>query len=162
MAYDGEVIDACGVTSVNLSKVDVVAVSGAGPNICGHTLLHANGHYFHVAVIHGQPHHMNEAGYRRYLVENGKTEIRRVTVTLPDPAGAEKYLERLMASTWTWYVVPNNCVAFVEEVIAAGGGTWASATNCPTVATAPDLSHRVQEFMQRLENEIYTLYGVPR
>jgi len=67
-----------------------------------------------------------------------------------------------MANKWTWLVVPNNCVAFVEEVIKAGGGTWSSYSNCPDVATQDTISVRIQRFLGQLEGEIYHLYGVPR
>ncbi len=98
----------------------------------------------------------------RYLKEAGKTELRRLRVDLPKPNDAFLYLERLMSERWNWAVLPNNCVAFAEEIIKEGGGTWASGSNCPTVATAATLSHRIQEFLARLEGEIYGLYGVPR
>jgi hypothetical protein len=66
-----------------------------------------------------------------------------------------------MANKWTWLVLPNNCVAFVEEVIKAGGGTWSSYTNCPAVATQDTLNERIERFVGHLENGIYKLYGVP-
>lgn len=165
MSYDGEVMNAGGALDIDLSRARVVAVSGDGPNVCGHMLLYApgrgGGYYFHVAVLHGYPKYMSAAGYRRYLRESGKRELRRVPVPIPDPDAARRKLEELMSQTWTWLVVPNNCVAFVEEVIPAGGGTWASASNCPAVATAPTLRHRVNEFFSRLDGEIRRLYGVP-
>jgi hypothetical protein len=105
---------------------------------------------------------MSESGYRRYLRDVGKTEIRRRYLSLPDPQGALLHLEGLMANKWTWLVLPNNCVAFVEEVIKAGGGTWSSYSNCPAIATQDTLEERAGRFFQQLENEIYHLYGVPR
>src|SRR5690606_18206778 len=115
------------------------AVSGSGPNKCGHLLMGTGARgdmiYFHVALVRGYPKYMTEAGYQRYLKENGKSELRRRHLALPDPQAARVYLERLMSETWNWYLLPNNCVAFVEEVIAAGGGTWGSYSNCPAVAT---------------------------
>lgn len=72
------------------------------------------------------------------------------------------YMEGLMANKWTWLVIPNNCVSFVEEVITAGGGTWSSYSNCPDIATQDTISERIQLFLGQLENEIYRLYGVPR
>ena len=105
---------------------------------------------------------MVPAGYTRYLNENGKSEIRRRVLSLPDPDAASMYLEELMANKWTWGVLPNNCVAFVEEVIAAGGGTWSSYSNCPAAATADSIETRANRFLNTLENEIYRLYGVPR
>ncbi|MFH1844614.1 MAG: hypothetical protein ABIF77_15545 [bacterium] len=166
MAYTGEIMNACGMINIDLSKVAVVAVSGDGPNICGHLLLHAGpsrgGYYFHVAgEIHGYPRYMSEAGYKRYMREAGKTELRRRYLSLPDPNGALMYLEGLMANKWTWLVLPNNCVHFVEEVIKAGGGTWSSYSNCPDIATQDTLSERIDRFLQQLESEIYRMYGVP-
>jgi hypothetical protein len=166
MAYDGEVLDQCGVVDMDCTRVAVVAVSGSGPNVCGHLLLGTgiggNTNYFHVAELRGYPKYMTPAGYGTYLSENGKSEIRRRTLSLPNPSGASMYLEELMANKWTWGVVPNNCVAFVEDVIAAGGGTWSSYSNCPSVATADSIETRATRFLNQLENEIYHLYGVPR
>jgi hypothetical protein len=66
-----------------------------------------------------------------------------------------------MAKKWTWAILPNNCVAFVEEVIKAGGGKWSSYSNCPDIATQDTISVRIQRFMGTLESEIYKLYGAP-
>jgi len=165
MAYDGETLMASGSLKIDCSKISVVAVSGAGPNVCGHLLLGTgtpgNMIYFHVAVVKGQPKYMTESGYRRYLKDNGKTELKRRYLTLPDPKAADLYLEGLMAGTWYWGVLPNNCVAFVEEVIAAGGGTWSSYSNCPSVAIQDSIGVKATRFMSQLENEIYRMYGVP-
>ena len=112
--------------------------------------------------IHGFPRYMNEQGFQRYLKENHKSVLHRLTAPIPSPDAARTHLERRMSERWTWAVLPNNCVSFVEEVINAGGGEWASASNCPSVATARTITHRINEFMVRLENEIFKLYGVPR
>ncbi len=166
MAYTGEILDACGLIGIDCTQIAVVAVSGDGPNLCGHLLLHTGpargGYYFHVAEFRGRPRYLSESGYQRYLREAGKTELRRRYLSLPNPQGAFLYLEGLMANTWTWLVVPNNCVAFVEEVIQAGGGTWGSYSNCPDLATQDTLSERIERFLGQMENEIYRLYGVPR
>jgi hypothetical protein len=166
MAYSGEILDQCGLIEIDCTNVAVVAVSGDGPNVCGHLLLHTGdsrgGYYFHVAELRGYPRYMSESGYRRYLSESGKRELRRRYLTLPDPQGAAQYLEALMAGTWTWLVLPNNCVAFVEEVIRAGGGTWGSYSNCPDLATRDTIGERIERFLGQLESEIYQLYGVPR
>lgn len=166
MAYTGEILDTCGLIEIDCTQIAVVAVSGDGPNLCGHLLLHTGsargGYYFHVAEFRGQPRYLSESGYQRYLREAGKTELRRRYLSLPNPQGALLYLEELMANTWTWLVVPNNCVAFVEEVIQAGGGTWGSYSNCPDLATQNTLSERIERFLGQMENEIYRLYGVPR
>lgn len=164
MSYAGEILDQCGLIDIDLSKVTVVAVSGDGPNVCGHLLLYGGhirgGYYFHVAEIRGYPHYMSESGYGRYLKETGKTEIRRRSLSLPNPQNALLYLENLMANKWTWGGIPNNCVAFVEEVIAAGGGRWSSYSNCPVIATQDTISQRIELFLVQLEHEIYRQYGV--
>jgi hypothetical protein len=166
MAYDGEFLNQCGALNIDCSTVAVVAVSGAAPNVCGH-LLSATGNpgnalYFHVALIRDYPKYMTEAGYQRYLKENKKTELRRRMLTLPDPQGAQLYLEHLMANTWTWGVLPNNCVALVEEVIQAGGGEWSSYSNCPSVATADTVGTRINRFLNQMEFEIYQMYRLAR
>jgi hypothetical protein len=45
------------------------------PNPCGHALLFADGHYFHVAGAISRRLHRDELGYRRYLTESGKLEL---------------------------------------------------------------------------------------
>ena len=165
MSYVGEIMNTCGAVDLDLSKAYVVAVSGDGPNVCGHLLLYVNsggGYYFHVAEIHGQPRYMDAAGYRRYLSESGKSEVRRVFVPISNPDAALRYLQGLMAGNWTWLMIPNNCVAFCEEVIKAGGGEWSSWSNCPAVATQPTIAERATQFMSELERSIYQLYQVPR
>ena len=90
MAYTGEVLDSCGTTAVDFRDTYIVAVSGSAPNVCGHLLLYVNdrgGYYYHVAEIHGRPRYMTEDGYRRYLRDEGKTELKRRKVALPDPDG---------------------------------------------------------------------------
>lgn len=166
MAYAGEVLNQCGLIEIDFDEVQVIAVSGDGPNVCGHMLLHTGrdrgGYYFHVAELNGFPRYMNDSGYRRYLRESGKTELRRLPVKVPNPSGALSYLEGLMANKWTWLVIPNNCVAFVEDALAAGGATWASTSNCPAVAVAPTIRQRVEGYLNGLEADIYRAYGVPR
>jgi hypothetical protein len=76
-------------------------------------------------------------------------------IALPNPQGSLLYLEGLMANTWTWGVIPNNCVSFVEEAIKAGGGTWSSYSNCPDLTTQDTVSERIQRFLGQMESEIY-------
>lgn len=141
-----------------------MAVSGSGPNVCGHLLLYSfanGGYYCHVAGVHTFPRYMPASEFPRYLKENGKRELRRIRIRLPNPAGAEAYLESALAGKWLWGVLPHNCVAFCEEVISAGGGTWSSASNCPALAT--DVPQQwLMQFMNELEAQIYRAYGVPR
>jgi hypothetical protein len=177
MPYEGEILYACGLIKLDFSETWIVAVSGDGPNVCGHLLLYAAsaGYYFHVtgdpagrglARIRGYPMYMTDIGYSRYLVETGKRELRRRKINLPRPTGATLYIEGLLAEKWTWGVLPHNCVDFVEEVVKAGGGDWSSYSNCPAVAITDDVSERIQNFFNSMENmvesDIYRLYGVPR
>ena len=167
MAFEGNALDACGVIEINCAETYIVAVSGDGPNVCGHMLLYAGprngaGYYYQVAGIHGYPRYMDEGGYQQYLREANKTELRRVRVSLPNTQGAQTYLEHLLSGKWTWLVVPNNCVAFVEQVLQAGGLNWGSYSNCPVIATAATVSERLQSFYNSMEKSIYQLYGMPQ
>jgi len=111
-----------------------VIVSGDGLNFCGHTLLHTGGGlYFHVAGFNEVPRLMSEAGYRRYLREGGKHEIRRWPIRIPDPEGAHKKLGELLAKRWQWLLLPNNCSSFAEEVVQAGGSKAGHYLNCPSI-----------------------------
>lgn len=164
MAYEGDFMDACGVFALDFRKIAVVAVSGSGPNLCGHLLLYSEaggGYYFHVAGVHGYPRYMSETNYRRYLGENKKRELVRRYLVLPNPAGAAAYVERALSADWGWWVLPHNCVSFCEEIIAAGGGAWSSYSNCPALATDVPQS-AISHFLNVLDGEIYRLYGVPR
>ena len=172
MAYEGTVLRACGLIPLDFSRTWIVAVSGAGPNVCGHLLVHTatTGYYFHVVgdpadtglgALRGYPMYMNEDGFRRYMRESGKRELKRRPVNLPNPQGAADFIEECLSNMWTWGGIINNCVSFVEEVIAAGGGSWSSASNCPAVATADSLSQRLQDFYARMDQNIRSVYGVP-
>ena len=136
MAYEGDIILAC--PAVDYSTVWAVVVSGAMLNPCGHALLYTGlaskqgGWYFHVAQAYGLPRQMPTDGlFQQYLKENGKREITRYAVQLPNPAGAAKRLEELVGKPWVWGVLPHNCAAFVEDVVRAGGSTAGLYTNCP-------------------------------
>ena len=173
MPYEGDVMTACGLVRFDFSSTYIVAVSGDGPNVCGHLLVHSSaggGLYFHVigdpdgkylGKVRGYPRYMNDANYRRYLKENRKRELRRRSVRLKNPQGAADYVEAALAEKWTWGVLPNNCVAFVESVIEAGQGEWSSYTNCPTAATADTVMERLQQFYSNMDAGIRRLYGVP-
>lgn len=76
---------------------------------------------------------MREDGYIRYLKENGKREIRRWKVTIPNPVGAHHKLEELLAKQWLWFLLAHNCVSFVEDIVRAGGSKAGMYFNCPTV-----------------------------
>jgi len=88
--------------------------------------------YFHVAELRGYPRYMDEVGYQRYLQENGKKELSRRRVYVPNPAGAANKLAELLSKEWIWFVLPNNCANFVEEVLQAGGVRAGLYSNCPT------------------------------
>lgn len=136
MAYDGDHINVCKV--FDFTRAYAVVVSGARWNPCGHMLLNTGGvggWYFHVAEVRGRPKFMDEAGYKRYLTENGKKEISRTFVKIPDPGACNRKLEELLLKQWTWFLLPNNCVSFVEDVLQAGGTKAGLYSNCPTRET---------------------------
>ena len=155
MAYEGEQLNACGIVRVDFNEAFAVAVSGSGPNVCGHLLFFtpaSGGYYFHVAgELRGYPRYMDEAGYKRYLRENNKTELKRVRVDLPNPDGATLFIEDTLAEKWTWLVLPHNCVTFVEGVISAGGGNWSSGSNCPRLATTATVAEQTQQFFLKMK-----------
>lgn len=134
-AYIGEMMHNCFVQPSNFNHTCVVVVSGDSINFCGHALLHigGTGWYFHVAGFNEVPRYMSEAGYQRYLKEGEKHEIRRWSVPIPDPLGAHRKLEELLATRWQWLLLPNNCVSFVEEIVFAGGSNAHLHYNCPTL-----------------------------
>lgn len=133
--YIGDLMRHCFVRPSHFKHACVVIVSGDSVNFCGHALLHigGSGWYFHVAGFNEEPRFMNEAGYKRYLKEGGKREIRRWIVAIPDPLGAHRKLEELLARRWQWLILPNNCVSFVEEIVFAGGSKAHMHYNCPTL-----------------------------
>jgi hypothetical protein len=76
---------------------------------------------------------MTEQGYNHYLATNDKKEIRRTHVVLKDPAAALLKLEELLSKKWSWWVLPNNCARFVEDVVQAGGADVGLLSNCPAL-----------------------------
>lgn len=113
-----------------------VVVSGDPPNFCGHLLLNSGGlggNYLHIAERKGYPRRMSENGYRRYLKENKKKELRRFSVKISDQNAANLKLEGLVSNIWRWWVLPHNCAAFVEEVVSAGGSRAGLYSNCPAL-----------------------------
>jgi hypothetical protein len=120
MAYDGEILDQCRTVEMDCSKVAVVAVSGAGPNVCGHMLI-ATGRDMEISCISMSRWFGAIQRYdRRRLSQIPERECQKrdvdVVLSLPAPSGAANYLEDMMSGTWTWGPLPNNCEAFVEEV----------------------------------------------
>ena len=125
MSYEGEEMNACPADMFDFTHATAVVVSGDGPNKWGHMLLNTGGPagmYFQVAGVVTRPRYMDGAGYRRYLKETGKTELRRIPVFIPSPESSQLKLEQLLDQSWTWGAVVHNCEGFVEEIILAGGG----------------------------------------
>lgn len=131
--YEGELGPAC--LTVDFSHAYAVVVSGVWMNPCGHMILNVGGvggWYFHIAEWHNFPRYMDERGYRRYLADNHKREIRRTPVPLPHPEAANRRLCELLGERWQWGILPHNCATFVEEVLQAGGTNAGLYSNCPT------------------------------
>jgi hypothetical protein len=78
---------------------------------------------------------MLESGYRRYLEETGKKELKRNFVKLSNSKAADGKLEELLQQQWTWFFLPHNCARFVEVVVQAGGSNAGLYSNCPTLET---------------------------
>jgi hypothetical protein len=75
---------------------------------------------------------MREDGYRRYLQDHEKRELRRTVVPIHHPERAQQKLDELLAKQWSWFVIPNNCASFVEDVVQAGGSASGLYFNCPS------------------------------
>jgi hypothetical protein len=132
MGFDGHPLNVSRL--FDFGRTACVIVSGSGPNACGHALLSVGDDYFHVAGGNDYPRHMNANGYQRYLRENQKTELGRYFKHIPNRDAAQNKLMDLMSATWLWGVLPHNCIAFVEEVIQAGGATnFGIYSNCPAM-----------------------------
>ena len=92
MAYEGEELNFCPPLMFDFSKTFAILVSGDGPNKWGHLLLNTGGvggNYFQIAGLATRPRYMDEAGYRRYLSETGKTELKRISVFITRPEDAQ-------------------------------------------------------------------------
>jgi hypothetical protein len=136
MAYEGDLMLACPAEAFRFDDTEAVVVSGDGPNFCGHLILNVGGiggMYFHVAGFRTFPRQMTEEGYRRYLRETKKKELRRFPVILTKPDSAMLKMENLLAAKWTWGILPHNCASFVEEIVAAGGSSAGLYSNCPAL-----------------------------
>jgi hypothetical protein len=138
-AYEGEILAIC-KPSFDFTSSSLVVVSGDKFNPCGHALLNVGdtdggvgGWYFQVAGVYSYPRYMDEAGYQRYLTENGKTELFRSPFTIPNPDGAIQTLEQVMMQKWVWGVLVHNCGTFVEAIVEGGGGTTNNPLNCPVL-----------------------------
>ena len=138
MAYDGEILDQCGVIEVTSPEAEAVIVSGQFPNKCGHVLFYTpsgGGYYLHVPGDWvGYPKYMTPHGFSKYIKDHGKTILNRKKVTLSNPNGVTLFLEECLSKKWKWKVLPDNCVTFVESMMKAGGGDWGLKSNCPIFA----------------------------
>lgn len=76
---------------------------------------------------------MTEKQYQRYIKENNKTELHRKRIFVSNPTAATNKLNHLLKNKWTWGIIPNNCLNFVEEVVQAGRSNFRMLTNCPTL-----------------------------
>lgn len=132
--YEGDMAFHCFIRPADFAQTRAVIVTGVPGNFCGHALLHVGpGWYIHTVGFYDVPRFMDESGYMRYLRENGKREIRRWIVPIPDPVGAHQKLVELLSKEWLWLALPSNCVNFVEEVVKAGGSDAGMIFNCPTM-----------------------------
>ncbi len=137
MAYVGEKMIACPAIPYDFSDAHAIVVSGDRPNFCGHLMLRVglkgSFTYLHVAGLRTEPRQMNEAGYKRYLDENGKRELKRFRVKISKPNSAMFEIEQLLSVKWMWGVLPHNCASFVETVVSAGGSSAGLYMNCPAL-----------------------------
>ena len=125
MAYEGEELLFCPADMFDFTNAWAVVVSGDWPNTWGHMLLNTGGIggiYFQVAGIRTCPRYMDEPGYRRYLKETKKKELKRFRVHIPEPEKSQLALEEALSQPWLWGVVVHNCETLVEDIIVAGGG----------------------------------------
>jgi hypothetical protein len=132
--YEGAAMIVCPLEVSDFKHVCAVIVTGSGINACGHTLLHIGqgwSWYVHIAGPYKAPKFMPESNYMRYLKENGKREIRRWPIKLPNPKGAHEKLHELIQKPWLWGAVVHNCTSFAEEVVRAGGSNAVQYFNCP-------------------------------
>jgi hypothetical protein len=165
MSYEGQILNLC-PGDIDFSNTWAVVVSGVSWNPCGHMLFCCGTNsndswYFHVAGqgvkeamgVWAYPKFMRgDANYNRYLVDNGKHEIRRLNARITNPAGAYQMLTQYMSNKWFWGVLPHNCAAFAKDIISAGGGNVKVLLNCPD-----------QDFLRRTgEAALEGLKRVPR
>ena len=133
--YEGAPMFVSPLELSDFQHVCAVIVTGDKLNPCGHTLLHVGeswSWYIHVAGgVYKLPKFIPQSHYMRYLKENGKREIRRWDIKLPNPKGARDKLHELIDKPWFWGVIAHNCTSFAEEVVRAGGSEAGQYFNCP-------------------------------
>ena len=165
MAYEGELLRMC-PGNLDFTITQAVVVSGASWNPCGHMIFctgnnSENARYFHVAGqgaaelygFYAYPKFMTEAGYWRYLRENGKREIRRLDAKLSNPSGAYQKLMNLMGDKWFWKVLPHNCATFAVEIIKAGSGDLTVLLNCPDQETVRKIGKALDQWGKDLSQQ---------
>jgi hypothetical protein len=144
MSYEGEILNQC-PADIDFSHTWAVVVSGASWNKCGHMLFCCGNDsdtcwYFHVAGqglkelggIRAYPKFMRgDSNFARYLLDNGKKEIRRLDVRITNPQGAYSKLMDAMDNEWYWGVLLHNCATFTRDIVTAGGGQVEVLLNCP-------------------------------
>lgn len=161
MPYEGELLNEC-PGDIDFTLTQAIVVSGASWNPCGHMILCAGkstdtSWYFHVAgsgvrEIYGvwaYPKFMREKDYQRYLIDNGKREIRRLDTSISNPQAAYMKLMEFMISKWVWKVLPDNCATFAKEIIRAGGGKLEVVWNCPDQEVVRSIQAGMKEAMDR-------------
>lgn len=112
----------------DFQHVCAVIVTGSGVNACGHTLLHVGeswSWYVHIARPYKLPKFIPESNYMRYLRENGKREIRRWIVKLPNPKGAHEKLHELIqnhgsGALWLITALPLRKKSYEQAVAKPG------------------------------------------
>ena len=133
--YEGAPMFVSPLEMSDFQHVCAAIVTGDKLNPCGHTLLHVGeswSWYIHVAGgVYKLPKFIPQSHYMRYLKENGKHEIRRWDIKLPNPKGARDKLHELIDKPWFWGVIAHNCTSFAEEVVRTGGSEAGQYFNCP-------------------------------
>lgn len=135
LVHYGQVLIATPAWLDTITHAEIVVVTGDTP--CGHALLCLNRqHYIHIGVLFGKPRYLNTETYCKYLAEHEKTEAYRRQVHLTKVQGLKSHLSRIIESNWLWGVIPNNCYAFVEGALDAGGalGNYHKTHNCPQMS----------------------------
>lgn len=121
---------------MDMQSVEIVLVTGAGPNLCGHILLMVKGgHYFHFdgPSMLNYPRYLTDAEFRNYLTQSKKKELLRKALHLPCPERARDHLLHLMQNRWPTMLISHNCASFAAEIIFSGGNFWSVPQHCPTV-----------------------------
>jgi len=119
--------------SLTFHTVDVIVVSGDFPNPCGHTLLRIDNYIFHISGWYNYPKYMALTEFNQYLKDNNKTELFRNRRYLKNKLGARQKLKTTLQVKWPWLLLPNNCTAFVEDILIAGENNFSLASNCPVL-----------------------------